>query len=273
MNRRLQVLRHWLSGSSKNGVSATEMIGFLCGRRCARKAQPNIRRIAEHGDYVVVYLNGLERSLYYPKEFAVGSLYQVVAELCYPRDWHYYEIEQTRVAPGDVVVDCGAAEGLFSLMAADRATKVYAIEPMTRFVEAMRLTFSGLGNVEVVPVALSDSEGSAYLSGRGISSTLNTSGDGERVKVATLDTLFFKRDIPVSYIKADLEGHELSMLKGARETIKKHSPKIAVTTYHVAEHAGSIAAYLRDINPRYRIKVKGIEERAGAPVLLHAWVE
>ena len=63
MNRRLQVLLHWLSGG-KNGVSATEMIGFLCGRRCMRKAQPNIRRIAERGDYVLVYLNGLERPLY-----------------------------------------------------------------------------------------------------------------------------------------------------------------------------------------------------------------
>ncbi|MDP2211825.1 MAG: FkbM family methyltransferase [Candidatus Aquicultor sp.] len=222
---------------------------------------------------MLVYLNGLERPLYYPKEFAIGSLCQVIAELCYPRDWHYYEIEQTRVTPGDVVVDCGAAEGLFGLLVADRAAKVYAIEPMTRFVESMRLTFSGFDNVEVLPVALSDQEGTAYISGCGISSTLSTFGDGDRVEVTTLDTLFIKQDIPVSYIKADLEGYELSMLKGARETIKKHSPKIAITTYHVAEHAESIAGYLKDINPQYRIKVKGVEERCGAPVMLHAWVE
>jgi len=272
VNRRLQVLLHWLSGR-KNGVSTTEMIKFLFGRRCERKAKPNIWRVAEDGDYVLVYLNGLERPLYYPKEFAIGSLYQVIAELSYPQDWHYYEIEQTRVAPGDVVVDCGAAEGLFSLLAADRAAKVYAIEPMTRFVEAMRLTFSGFDNVEVLPMALSDQEGTAHISERGISSALNTSGDGAPVEVATLDTLFVERGIPVSYIKADLEGYEFSMLKGARETIKKQSPKIAITTYHVAGHAESIAGYLTDINPRYRIEVKGIEERAGGPVMLHAWVE
>lgn len=272
MNRRLRVLLHWFFGR-KNGVLTTEMIRFLFGRRCERKAQPRIRRFAENGDYAQAYLKGLEQPLYYPKEFAIGSLYQVITELCYPRDWHYYEIEQTQVTPGDIVVDCGAAEGLFSLLAADRAAKVYAIEPMARFVESMRLTFSGFENVEVLPVAVSDREGTSHMTGCGISSTLSTSGDGESVEVATLDTLFFKQGIPVSYIKADLEGYELSMLKGARETIKKHSPKIAITTYHVAEHAESIAGYLTAINPCYRIKVKGIEERAGAPVMLHAWVE
>lgn len=34
-----------------------------------------------------------------------------------------------------------------------------------------------------------------------------------------------------------------------------------------------ISEFLRNINPAYQIKMKGIEERAGAPVMLHAWLD
>ena len=97
-------------------------------------------------------------------------------------------------------------------------------------------------------------------------------GDGIPVQARTVDSLFADRNLPLTYIKADLEGAELRMLAGAERTIRLNKPRIAITTYHEAHHADAITAFLRRIDPAYRILTKGIEHRAGAPVMLHAWV-
>lgn len=46
------------------------------------------------------------------------------------------------------------------------------------------------------------------------------------VLLSPLDNLYIKGDI--SLIKIDVEGHELDVLKGAEQTIKKHKPVIAI---------------------------------------------
>ncbi len=272
VNRRLQILKHWLLGR-KNGVGFPELIKAVIDKTCGPKALLKIRSIDETDEHIVVYFHDFDYPLYYPKSFDITSLYQVITESFYPDNWHYYEIEQTKVGSSDIAVDCGAAEGLFSLLVAKRCNKIYAIEPVPKFIESMNLTFAGFDNVEILPVALSDQGGEATITGSDISSVLGGSGNGTRVKVTTLDALFFDKNIPLSYIKVDLEGYDFTALKGASNIIKTHAPKIAITTYHKKEHAGLISDYLRDINPNYRIKTKGIEERFGMPVMLHAWVE
>jgi hypothetical protein len=123
-----------------------------------------------------------------------------------------------------------------------------------------------------MPCALSDKPGTGNITQDDISSALmQNPASGTRVRVDTIDNLFHARGIRLDYIKADLEGYEYQMLKGAVKTIRACSPKIAVTTYHRQEHAKQIAVLLKDIHPDYQIKVKGVEERAGAPVMLHAW--
>lgn len=47
------------------------------------------------------------------------------------------------------------------------------------------------------------------------------------------------------------------MLNGAVRTIKMFKPKIAITTYHNAEHARQIAAFLKILLSIIRLSVKG----------------
>jgi hypothetical protein len=92
------------------------------------------------------------------------------------------------------------------------------------------------------------------------------------VSVTILDKLLFERDIPISYIKIDLEGFDLQALLGGQELIKRNRPKIAVTTYHDYRHAKQMEKYLKSIVPSYNIRIKGIFQVSGAPIMLHAWV-
>lgn len=237
---------------------------------CGWKAAAVTEDIREEGGLLRIRLRGVTKPLYYPAEFGRHSLNLVIAEQQYPDNWHYYEIEETRVRLGDTVVDCGAAEGLFALKVADRCERVYAVEPLPRFIEVLRVTFSDMDNVEIVPVALSDEEGVAKIQADEVHSYLKADGEGDSVRVTTLDRLFADR--PVTYIKADLEGYDLKMLKGARNVIRANKPRIAITTYHSADDAPQMQQYLAEIVPAYRFKIKGVEDQAGAPAMLHAWV-
>lgn len=271
LGRRWDILLHWLGGT-RNGEKLWRVLAECASLPASWRARLRIRKIQKDSGFLVVHFRGLGDPLYFPIEIDVVQLYQVIAELMYRGNWHYYEIPQTRVLPDDVVADCGAGEGLFSLQVARRCRKVYAVEPLGAFVAAMRRTFADLGNVEVVPCALGDREGEAIIGEAGIASGLVAVGRGPRVKVSTLDAMFVRRGVELSYLKADLEGLEMELLRGGRETIRQFTPKIAITAYHRKDHAESIAGFLREIDGRYRIRLKGIHQPTGAPVMLHAWV-
>jgi FkbM family methyltransferase len=271
--RRLRVASRWLTGD-RNGVSAVDLARFLTGPTCEVSSRRYIASARADADGQTVLLHGVERPLHWPSGQPLYPLYMVLTETLDTHNWHYYEIPQTRVAPDDVVADCGAAEGIFALLVHARARHVYAIEPSPLWTASLRRTFAGVPNVTVLPVALGAEPGEAFLAGGALDSTVSArSADGAHgVTVETIDRLFADRDRPLTYLKADLEGFETSMLAGAERTIARYRPKIAITTYHRAEHAEEIAAMLRRIEPRYEVLTKGIDAATGAPVMLHAWV-
>lgn len=271
--RRFLILKHWLCGK-KNGVSLIELVKNVFEPTSDIMAKRMIKEVKEDGGYWKVYFRDIKDPLFYPKEMPLHSLYQIVKEEFYPGDWNYYEIEQTRVTGEDVVADCGAAEGLFSFLVAHKCRRVYAIEPLPQFVESMKLSFSNMGNVEIIPCALSDKKGKGRMSDNNIMSSLDRQEGGTvEVNIDTIDDLFYRKGIKISYLKADIEGYEMKMLEGAFNTIKTCGPKIAIATYHKPEDAGLITAFLKNINPDYRIKLKGVEGGFGAPVMLHAWMD
>jgi len=269
---RLRILKNWFYGK-RNGASMEEVLQHVLGRSYTMKAKSLIKRTNQSGAFLEVVFRDFKHPLYYPIEMPVTSLYQVIAETLYDNDWHYYEIEQTKVGSKDTVIDCGAGEGLFSLSVARRCSRVYAIEPLPRFVQAMKLSFSKFTNVNIISCALADYEGEAKLSQMGISSSLvGPRKNAITIRIETVDNLFFKKGINIDYVKADLEGYELEMLRGASKTIELCNPKIEITTYHRNDHADKISRFLKDINPKYKIKLKGLHA-CGAYVMLHACID
>lgn len=270
IDRRFRLFGQWLAGR-RNGVGAAELFRHLLAPLSRAKAQKFIVSLEEAGEYYVTHFQGMAAPLYHPRAAGLSSLYQVASEIFDTADWHHYEIPETAIRSEDIVADCGAAEGLFSLKAAKQCKKVYAIEPLPLFIRSLHKTFDALPNVEIVPAALGAVTGGAYLSDDGIMSVISERPTATPVQVTTIDELFVKQGRPLTYLKADLEGYELEMLEGARETIRANRPRVAITTYHQADHAARIERLLLAIHPDYHILVKGIEERAGAPVMLHAW--
>lgn len=269
---RWQVFSHWLAGR-RNGVGPLEMLRVVCDPTLGRRAQRHIERIDDDPPYWLIRMRGIDRPLYFPQSVGMFSFETLVVEQFEHTNWHYYQIEPTRLRSDDIVLDCGAAEGLFSLQAEPVCEKVYAAEPLPMWLDALRKTFAGSQKVEILPYALSDSNRTGRLQPGILDSTITSGKEGIAVEARTIDSLFADRNRRLTYLKGDLEGAELDALRGAELTIRANSPRIAITTYHKADDAEQITGFLKRVNPRYRVVTKGIEHRAGAPVMLHAWIE
>ncbi|MDR0438937.1 MAG: FkbM family methyltransferase [Methanocalculaceae archaeon] len=174
-----------------------------------------------------------------------------------------YEWGMVRVAPGDIVFDCGANFGVFSLLAAYRGGEVFAFEPIQETREILRQTLAlnpSLANrVRIVPYALGAKEGNAeftILMDTLIGSSMVLPQNGRKicVPVTTVDAFTEAEGLDaVNFIKADIEGAERQMLVGAASILQRCAPKIAICKYHLADDGIVLAGLLRKANPRYML--------------------
>ena len=139
------------------------------------------------------------------------------------------------IQPDRVFLDIGAHVGTYTLVCAPRALHTYAFEcsPKTFCYLAANLALHGLEyKVSPISCALGESEGSLdYIirsnDGGGNGIKVLNSGDTTlpkvKVHVRTLDSFHMES---VGFIKMDVEGAELEVLKGARETLERYKPPI-----------------------------------------------
>lgn len=139
--------------------------------------------------------------------------------------------------PRKAAVDVGANVGMVTYLLSRHARNVYAVEPNPALAANLRSAFRGR-RVEVLPYALSDESGTAdllipsaggqELTGR---SSLEPDANGDlpvrRVTVPrrTLDQLALP---DVGFVKIDVEGHELAVLRGARGLLTGHRPSLMI---------------------------------------------
>ncbi len=71
----------------------------------------------------------------------------------------------------------------------------------------------------------------------------------------TIDAFLEKNGSPVDLIKLDVEGSEMNVLNGARDSILKWRPKMAISLYHCREHLLEIPEFLLSIHPDYRFSI------------------
>lgn len=194
-----------------------------------------------------------------------------------------YEYAGVTIQPNDVVLDFGANVGSFSGVAAAKMEKgkVYAFEPTPSTIAYLKKNISFYGNVEICPYAVSDVVGTAEFTVNGDldanpelgknSMRPPQNGNDFRWQTITVDTITVddfvaRRKLErVDFIKADIEGAERQMLRGARETLARFAPKLALCTYHLADDPQVMERIIREINPKYTIVHKWSKLYAWCP--------
>lgn len=64
------------------------------------------------------------------------------------------------------------------------------------------------------------------------------------------------KNIPPTFIKLDVEGAELDVIKGAEKTIKKYKPKLAVCVYHEQDHFWKVPQLIMTMRNDYKIYLR-----------------
>jgi FkbM family methyltransferase len=144
-------------------------------------------------------------------------------------------------APGDWVVDVGANVGFYTKRLAELVApdgRVLAFEPVpeTFVLLANNLESCSISNVTLFNVAVSETAGMAAMSiprfdDSGLKNfyqaRLLAEGESDlTVLTVSLDSLRIPKTIKL--VKIDAEGHELSVLKGMRDTLARDRPVLIV---------------------------------------------
>ena len=269
--RRFKILFFWIF-VNKNNVSFKELIEFLTKPKINAIAKQHIQHIQLNNEYEVSFKTFSDK-LFWPKNFSINRLDQVVAETFDVNDWHFYQKEQTPIEKGEVLLDIGTAEGLFPLTVVDTCSHIYMVEPSTTFHKCLNKTFSNhLDKVTIFNTAIGNEDGTITFNEDSLDGMIaEVKNDAQLMSINKIDTLF-KNGEKITYLKADIEGFESEMLKGAEQTIKRNKPKIAITTYHTQNDPKEIIGLITGFVPEYKYYVKGIYEKTPKPVMIHFWI-
>jgi len=77
---------------------------------------------------------------------------------------------------------------------------------------------------------------------------------------------------PASFIKADVEGMEMALLAGARQTIATCKPRLAICVYHYPSDIPDIMGTIRGICPDYQFALRHHAPRQ-LETVLYAWID
>ncbi len=184
-----------------------------------------------------------------------ARLVYVLAERRYQRDEPEIRHAAALVPAGRVAVDVGAWLGPWTRVLSRRASAVHAFEPQPRLAAHLRKVVGP--NVTVHESAVGDAPGEATLvvdegPGRDALAHLQQAqpsstdpGRAVRVAVTRLDDVDLG---DVGFVKIDVEGHELAVLRGAAQLLERCRPTVLVEIEqrHLAAPMQDTFAWLTD---------------------------
>lgn len=181
------------------------------------------------------------------------SLLQIVKARHYTRMLRSFTLDQEPdlmvvrylVEPGDTVVDVGANVGVYTKVLSDLvgpAGRVVSMEPMpqTFSILAHNVRSLDMTNVRTVNAAASDHEATvtmevpryraagedyyqAHIVSGGDDGRSGTENRRVQARAVTLDSIVGGLG-PVTFVKCDVEGHELACITGSRSLVRGHRP-------------------------------------------------
>lgn len=173
----------------------------------------------------------------------------------------FFGLGNFTISHGERILDLGSYKGnhfsFLTLRDLQKIDQVICIEPNQGNNDDLRNIFKEdsekhrlwLEKMTIFNGAISDTPGFATNSQNAISNRIDYIKDPklinlDSIKVFALDDFI---DFEPTLITVDIEGEELRMLQGGRNLIKKHKPKIAISSYHEARHLFDFIAFFTSL--------------------------
>ncbi|MCW0309027.1 FkbM family methyltransferase [Pantoea ananatis] len=176
---------------------------------------------------------------------------------------HYFPIDIVALSKSEVFVDCGAYNGdsvnAFEAALATRGLplpkKIFAFEPDKVNYPLLCAATADKAYCECHQAGVWSEETTLYFeSGKALDSKITEKVTTNSIVLTTLDSVI--ADSKVTFIKMDIEGAELSALEGAKNSIQRCYPLLAISAYHKPDDLIKIPAYIKSIMPGYRFYLR-----------------
>jgi FkbM family methyltransferase len=141
---------------------------------------------------------------------------------------------------------------------------VYAWEPNPKNMEQCEKKFKDNGiKYTMIPKGLWNESGTLSFAMRGAGSRISAEGD-ININVDSMDDTIKEE---VTFIKMDIEGSEYQAIQGARKTIEKYRPRLAICIYHKPEDIWELPALIHEIDPTYKFYLRHYSFNSAETVL------
>ncbi|MBO4780213.1 MAG: FkbM family methyltransferase, partial [Selenomonadaceae bacterium] len=157
---------------------------------------------------------------------------------------------------GAIVIDGGAYDGGTGLRFTERGFKVYGFElDKNLFGHAAQIARQNNFVVENVGLGAYKHTATYCLLDGG--ATHLDDGGSESAQIITLDSYVREKNLPrVDFIKLDVEGAELDVLRGAATTITRFKPILALSAYHKLDDFWTLMNFVKELNPDYEFALR-----------------
>lgn len=147
-------------------------------------------------------------------------------------DGVYSQVEDFIPSKGSVVLDIGAQYGDFSILCAKKyeVGMVYSFEPISRNFNVMieNLALNEVSNFRAFNSAVGSKEGEIMIDGENAMASAFDQNPNCKVNLVSIDSMHLKH---VDLIKIDVEGFEMEVLEGARNTITRDLPPLIIEVH------------------------------------------
>jgi len=183
----------------------------------------------------------------------------------------YFHPPEFHASFNDSFVDAGAFTGdtLEKFIQENLGTfkSIYAFEPGDRQFRALKSRVSRLvsewsissDKMNLVKKGLGDAKSIALFDEKSedtMSHSFILGGDnkGGEIQIVSIDDEL--ADTNISFIKSDIEGMDLPMLRGAQKTIVKNRPKLAISCYHYPTDLIEMIKFINSLKLNYKFKLR-----------------
>jgi FkbM family methyltransferase len=187
----------------------------------------------------------------------------------------YFPEEIVKLSDHESYVDCGAFVGdtvaEFLKATGGSYRHIWAVEPdrlnyeqLKRYVAKEKLT-----RIDVLNKGLYAYAGKLPFREEGSMLSMISERADHAVETDTIDRI--TGDNSVTYIKMDVEGAELMVLKGAEQTIRRNKPLLGISIYHRERDLTDIPRYINEIVPEYKFYFR-VHKKIAIDTVLYAAV-
>lgn len=171
----------------------------------------------------------------------------------------YFDLPYLTLTDNEVFVDAGGFNGdttLQFIKATDnKYKKIYVFEPNKILADDCRKKLSNVMNCTVIQKGVwNDKQVLRFIEDDEGSRIVDEVEKITEIETITIDEILNGEQ--ATYIKMDVEGAEMNALKGAKKTICKYKPKLAISVYHKRDDIWKIPMLLLQYNPEYKFYLR-----------------